>query len=132
MRHTATVERKASKGQIISEISDALIRFEKEYMGRGPLEVKTYLIDNLVLVRFQGALTKAELQLVKSSDPKRGRDLIKEVRIQLLEMGRPLLETVLENITGQKVVSLHTDISTVTGERIILFSLSGPPELADA
>jgi uncharacterized protein YbcI len=116
---------------MIAQISDAFVQFEKEYMGRGPLEVKTYLIEDMVLVRLQGVLTKAELQLVKSSDSERGRDLVKELRIELLEMGRPLLEAVLQGITGRKVVSLHTDVSTVTGERVILFSLSGVPEMAE-
>ncbi|MBM3888453.1 MAG: DUF2294 family protein, partial [Verrucomicrobia bacterium] len=40
--------------------------------------------------------------------------------------GRPLLEALVTDITGQKVRGLHTDISTVTGERIIVFSLGGP------
>ncbi len=124
----AAVPGKVSKGRMGAEIGDAFIQFEKEYMGRGPLEVKTYLLEDMILVRLQGVLTKAELQLVKAADPKRGRDLIKEVRVQLLEMGRPLLEKVLEDITGRKVVSMHTDISTATGERIILFSMSGPLE----
>ncbi|MBM4152475.1 MAG: DUF2294 domain-containing protein [Kiritimatiellaceae bacterium] len=110
------------KTQIEHQISDAIINFEKEYMGRGPLETQTYIIDNMILVRLKGVLTRAELQLVKSEDTDRGRKLIKEVRIELIEKGRPLLDAAVEAITGQKVVSLHTDISTVTGERVILFT----------
>lgn len=114
---------KKSKVQIESEVSEAIIRFEKEYMGRGPGETRTYVFDDMILVRLSNVLTKAEHQLVKGSDSVRGRDLIKEIRIQLLEKGRPLLEAVVEDITDCKVVSLHTDISTVTGERVILFTL---------
>ena len=116
--------------QIETEISEAVIRFEKEYMGRGPIETRSYLIDNMILVRLNGVLTKAELQLAQASDSVRGRDLIKEVRIQLLEKGRPLLEAVINDITGSHVVSMHTDISTITGERIILFTLDQPPQMA--
>ncbi len=111
------------QAQIESEISDAIIRFEKEYMGRGPVETRTYVLEDMILVRLSNVLTKAELQLVRGSDAVRGRELIKEVRIQLIEQGRPLLEAVVEDITGCKVKSLHTDISTVTGERVILFTL---------
>jgi uncharacterized protein YbcI len=118
-----------SKVQIEGEVSDAIIRFEKEYMGRGPVETRTYLLEDLILVRLCNVLTKAELQLVKGSDSQRGRELIKEIRIQLLEKGRPLLEAVVEDITGCKVVSLHTDISTVTGERVILFTLDHEPTI---
>lgn len=112
-----------TKGQIEAEISDALIRFEKEYMGRGPLETKTYIIGDLVLVRLKGVLTRSEHQLAQAGDLDKGRDLIKQVRMALLEKGRPLLEAVVESIVGCKVISLHSDISTVTGERIILFVL---------
>lgn len=115
-----------TKGQVESEISEAIIKFEKEFMGRGPLETKTHIIGDIVLVRLKGVLTLAEHQLSRPGEMNNGRELIKQVRIALLEKGRPLLEAVVESITGQKVKSLHTDISTVTGERIILFTLSAP------
>ncbi|MBN1865028.1 MAG: DUF2294 domain-containing protein [Victivallales bacterium] len=108
-----------------SEISEALVKFEKEYMGRGPLEAKTYIFDDIVLVRLKGVLTKAEHQLASSgsAEASEGRDLIKKVRQALLEKARPLLEAVVEDILKKEVASLHTDISTATGERIIIFTL---------
>lgn len=109
------------------QISDALMNFEKEYMGRGPLETRTYIIENMVIVRLKGVLTKAELQLANTENTERGRKLIKDMRIELIEKGRPLLDAVVESITGQKVISLHTDISTTTGERVILFTLENEP-----
>ncbi|MDR4507611.1 MAG: DUF2294 domain-containing protein [Candidatus Brocadiaceae bacterium] len=114
-----------TRGQIEAEISEAIIKFEKEYMGRGPLETKTYIIEDLILVRLRGVLTKAEYQLASTD----GRSLIKKMRIALLEKGRPLLETVVESIIDQKIKSLHTDISTKTGEKIIIFTLDFPPKL---
>ena len=117
-----------TKGQIEAEISEAVIKFEKEYMGRGPLETKTYILNDLVLVRLRGVLTQAEYQLAKVSGSPSGRDQIKQMRISLLEEGRPLLEAVVESITAEKVKSMHTDISTITGERIIVFTLDGSPE----
>jgi len=115
-----------TKGQLEAEISEAVIRFEKEYMGRGPDETKSYIIDDMVVVRLQRVLTPAEKQLAKSDDS-RGRALIKQVRIELLEKGRPLLERIVQDITGRKVVSLHTDISTIVGERVVIFTLDGCP-----
>jgi uncharacterized protein YbcI len=112
-----------SKGQIEAEISEALIKFEKEYMGRGPEETKTYIIDDMILVRLRHVLTPAEQQLAKTGDGDKGRTLIKQVRTELLEKARPLLEAIVTKITGKKVKSLHTDISTVTGNRIIIFTL---------
>lgn len=111
-----------SKGQIEAEISEALIKFEKEYMGRGPEETKAYIIDDMILVRLRRVLTPAEQQLAKTSDNAKGRTLIKQVRTELLEKARSLLEPIVAEITGKRVKSLHTDISTVTGERIIVFT----------
>ncbi len=115
-----------TQGQIEAEISDAVIRFEKEYMGRGPLEARTYLVEDMVLVRLKGVMTPAEHQLASSDDSRHGRELIKQVRRELLEKGRPLLETVVQDVTSRNVLSLHTDISTVTGERVIVFTLGAP------
>ena len=112
-----------SKGQLEADISEALIKFEKEYMGRGPEQTKTYIIGDLIVVRLQRVLTPAEQQLAGASDETKGRTLIKQVRTELLEKARPLLERIILDLTSRNVKSLHTDISTVTGERVIIFTL---------
>lgn len=109
-----------TKGQIEALIGEAIIKFEKEYMGRGPQETKTYIIKDMVFIRLKGVLTPAEEQLAKTTE---GADLIKKTRVQLLEGARLLLENIVSDITGCQVKSLHTDISTKTGERIIIFTL---------
>ena len=116
-----------SQGEIESAISEGMIRFEQEYMGRGPKEVRAHLIDNLVVVRLKGVLTAAEQHLVKTLAPEKGRDLLKQVRTHLMEIARPTMEAMVQDITGTKVLSLHHDISTVTGEEIVLFTLSESP-----
>ena len=120
-----------SKGQLEAEISEALIKFEKEYMGRGPEQTKTHIIGDMVVVRLQRVLTPAEEQLAGAADETEGRRLIKRVRIELLEKARPLLERIVTDLTGKKVISLHTDISTVTGERVVIFTLESPVALRD-
>lgn len=118
-----------TKGQLEAEISDAIVRFELDYMGRGPGEARTYIIDDLVLVRLRGVLTPAERQLAGVDGTPHGRALVKEVRRELIEKARPLLEVIIHDVTGRAVRSLHTDISTRVGERIIVFSLEGPVRL---
>jgi len=112
---------KKTKGQIEDQISTAMIQFEKEYMGRGPVETKTHVINDMILVRLMGVLTQAEKQLAKNPE---GAELIKKVRANLLEQARTLLVETIEKIVPVKVVSLHTDISTKTGERVIIFTLT--------
>ena len=117
-----------TQGQIEAEISEAMTRFEREYMGRGPTETRTKLVDDCVLIRLRSVLTPAETQLVHMDNRVEGRRLVKRMRTELIENARPLLDTLIAHITGRDVVSMHTDISTVTGERIILFILAEAPQ----
>ena len=117
-------------GELEAEISQAAIQFEKEFMGRGPLATKTYLLDDLVMIRLKGVLTQAELKLAETGDRQRGRYLLKQVRQELIERARPMLECLIRDILGVEISSLHTDISTKSGERIIVLSLAEKPNLA--
>lgn len=108
-------------------ICDGIIRFQEEYLGWRSEQIHAHLIKDLLVVRILSVLTLAERQLVKSLSPEKGRDLIKQVRKQLLELARPMLESLVHEVVGVKVLSLHHDISTVTGEEVVIFSLSGAP-----
>jgi uncharacterized protein YbcI len=116
-----------TQGEIQSAVSAGMTRFQQEFLGRGPKDVQAHLIDDLVLVRLKGVLTAAEQHLVKTLPPEKGRDLLKQVRNQLLEIARPTMEAMVKEITGVDVVSLHHDISTLTGEEVVIFSLREPP-----
>ena len=118
-----------SQGEIEAAICEAMTRFEQEYMGRGPKDIRAHLIGDLLVVRLQGDPSDrgSEHQLVKTLPAEKGRELLKQVRTHLLETARPVMEAVVQEITGVKVVSLHHDISTVTAEEVILFTLAGSP-----
>jgi uncharacterized protein YbcI len=116
-----------TQGEIESAVAEGMSRFEQEYMGRGPKDVRAYLIDDLVVVRLKGVLTAAEQHLVRTLQPEKGRDLLKQVRSHLIEIARPTMEAMVQEITGMKVVSLHHDISTATGEEVVLFALAESP-----
>ena len=96
-------------------------------MGRGPKNIHTHLLGDLLVVRLQGVLTAAEQHLVKTLPAEKGRDLLKQVRTHLVETARPVLEAMVQEVTGVKVLSLHHDISTVTGEEVVLFTLAESP-----
>ena len=121
-----------TQGEIEAAICEGVKRFELEYMGRGPKDIRTHLIGDLLVVRLQGVLTAAEQQLVASLPSERGRDLLKQVRTQLIETARPVLEQMVHEIAGLTPVSLHHDISTATGEEVVLFTLPQPPVCRDA
>jgi uncharacterized protein YbcI len=116
-----------TKGEIEAEISQAIVQFEIDYMGRGPKESRAHVIEDMILVRLKGVLTPAEEQLTKTND---GSELVKKMRATLIEKARPLLDQVVGEITGAKIIDLHTDISTSSGERIFLFILANDLEKA--
>ena len=119
-------------GEIEAAVAEGMSRFQQEYMGRGPKEIRVHLIGDLLVVRLQGVLTAAERQLVTTLPHDKGKGLLKQVRTQLMETARPTLEAIVLEITGAKVVSLHHDISTMTGEEIVVFTLAEAPAFRES
>ena len=109
-----------TKGQLEAKIATAITRFEREHQGRGPQEVRVWILQDLVLVRMKGVLTPAEEKLARDRE---GHRLIKNVRQQLIEGSRSILDEMILHLTKVRVLSLHSDISIKTGEQIIVFTL---------
>lgn len=120
-----------TQGEIEAAVCDGMTRFEHNYMGRGPKDIRAHLIGDLLVVRLQGVLTAAEQHLVTTLPVEKGRDLLKQVRTQLVAIARPALEALVLDITGVAVRSLHHDISTVTGEELVIFTLTDVPAFRD-
>ena len=107
-----------TKGQLEADISALITKFEKEHLGRGPKEVRTFIIQDMILVRLKGILSPAEEKLAKETD---GIQLVKQIRRRLIESSRKVLENIIMEKSNAKVRTLHTDISSRTGERVIIF-----------
>jgi len=133
-----------SQGEIEAAVCDGISRFQQDFIGRGPRDIHSHLIGTLLVVRLQGVLTPAERQLVaprqepssadgngadggKGADPGNGRALLKQVRAHMVSTGRRRLADIVENAVGVPLVSVHHDISTVTGEELMVFSLAEAP-----
>ncbi len=108
--------------EIETAVSDGLVRFAQEYLGHRPTTIQAHLLKDLLVVRLHGVLNAAERQLLSTSDKNRGRDLLKQVRTELIETAHPILVSLVAEITVARVLSLHHDISTVTGEELLLFT----------
>src|SRR5438309_396568 len=121
-----------TQGEIEAGICDGISRFEQDYMGRGPKDIHAHLLGDLLVVRLQGVLTAAEQQLVKSLPAEKGRDLLKQVRTHLIETARPVMEAMVQKVTDVPVVSMHHDISTLTGEEILVFTLAESPAFRES
>ena len=110
-----------TKGEAETAIRNAIIKFEQEFMGRGPTDVKAYILRDIVLVRLKGVLTPAERQLAKNPE---GIEMVKNMRQNLISQGREKLCSQISEITGTEVIGLFTDIDTQIGERMIVFTLA--------
>ena len=119
-----------SQGEIEAAVCDAVARFQQEYMGRGPQNVHAHLVDNKLFVHLQGVLSAAEQRLIEGhgSGNGRGAELLKQLRSHLVLAGRPKLESLVKDATGADPVSVHHDISTATGEEVIVVTLAGVPQ----
>ena len=121
-----------TQGEIESAICEGISRFEQDYMGRGPKDIHAHLLGDILVVRLKGVLTAAEQHLVKALPAEKGRDLLKQVRTHLIETARPVMEAMVQEVTGVKVLTLHHDISTVTGEEIVVFTLAKSADFREA
>jgi uncharacterized protein YbcI len=115
--------------EIESALCEEIMRFQQECMGRRPQKVHTHLIGDILLVRLQGVLTAAERELAQASGGQ-GVILLKHLRDTLVETTRPLIEAIVAKVAGAQVLSLHHDISTVTGEEVLVFTLGEALEFA--
>jgi uncharacterized protein YbcI len=115
------------KGEVESAIRNAIIKFEQEFMGRGPEDVRAFIIKDIVLVRLKGVLTPAERQLAKTPE---GIEMVRRLRQTLIAQGREKLSQKVEEITGARAIGLFTDIDTQVGERVIVFTLDQDLESA--
>ena len=121
-----------TQGEIEAAVSDGITRFMQEFMGRGPKDIRTHLIGDLLLVRLQGILSAAETSLATVLPAERGRDLLKSVRTHLVENSRDRLQHMIEVASEMTCASMHHDVSTVTGEEVFVFTLREAPSVRTA
>lgn len=110
-----------TKGQIEAKISEAVGKFEIEYMGRGPTQIRTIIIQDMIIIRNRGFLSQSEQKLAENSQ---GVELVKKVRSTLFENGRNLLESLIRQVIDVDIISTHSDVSTKTGEKIIIITVA--------
>ncbi|HSK88225.1 MAG TPA: DUF2294 domain-containing protein [Anaerolineales bacterium] len=108
-----------TRGEAEAEITRAVIQFEKEYLGRGPLDARTFFVNDMILIRLRCVLTAGDRKLAETRE---GQALLKETRRQLFESCMAMFEEMITQVIGCKLISLHTDLSAKTGERVIVLT----------
>ncbi|MBV9167378.1 MAG: DUF2294 family protein [Solirubrobacterales bacterium] len=91
---------RAAHGEIVTAISEGLVRLLKDYYGRGPTQAKTYYEDDLVVCLLRGGFTPVEQTLLEGG---RGSAVI-EQRMAFQEVMRQRFESVVESATSRRVI----------------------------
>jgi len=113
------MDNERTKGETEGAIRNAIIKFEQEFMGRGPSDVRAFIVRDLVVVRLKGVLTPAERQLAKTPE---GVDMVKRIRQTLIAQGRDRLFEQVADIIKAKVLALFMDIDAQIGEKVFVFT----------
>lgn len=111
---------KKSKGQIEDALTKRAIIFYRDVFGVGPKQAKSYLLEDMIIVRLQTELLPVERKLLTKN---KGVELVKNLRQNLHDATIEEISKIIKDITGQTVISAHSDISTKTGEILEVFIL---------
>ena len=95
-----------SRGQMMKDISNAMVGLKKQYYGRGPTKAKTYVNDNIVFCVLEGGLTRNEETLLAAGE----EHLIRQYRLRFQEVVTETAEGAIEELTGWKVLTYHSQI----------------------
>jgi uncharacterized protein YbcI len=88
-----------------SAISNLVMRVTREYTGRGPMQARTYVQDDLVTVVLRETLTKGEQRLVDGGQA----DHIRATRHLFQQAMREEMVAGVEDLTGHRVVAFMSD-----------------------
>ena len=107
-----------------SQISNAMVGLKKRYYGKGPEKAKTYINDNYVFTVLEGGLTRNEETLLAA-----GRAaLIREYRLHFQAVMEKTTTEAIEQITGRRVLSYHSQVVFDPDRSFEIFVLDGPPD----
>lgn len=119
--------RKRSRSQIEDEIRAAILTIWADFMGRGPAEVRAFVLRDMIVVRLGDDLTPAEHRLAEGPE---GAAIVKRMREDLIAQARQMLEKRISQITGTRVLGLFMDVNTTSGDRVLVFTLGADLEMA--
>ena len=111
-------------GSLRAALANAMVAMKKQYYGRGPTAAKAWILDDYVFVVLEDGLTRNEETLLEDGK----EDLIRSYRLSFQET---MLETTcgaVEELTGRKVLTYHSQIVFDPPRAFEIFALE--PEAA--
>ncbi len=109
-------------GSLRMALSNAMVGLKKQYYGKGPSRARAYLMDEYVLVVMEGGLTRSEETLLAAGQA----DLVRNYRLAFQETVTQTTTQAVEELTGRKVLSYHSQYVFLPTRAFELFALDAP------
>jgi uncharacterized protein YbcI len=93
-------------GEMLAQISTALVSLHRQYYGKGPVKAKSFIVDDTVLCLLQGGLTIVERTLVDNGDSK----VVYDMRHSFQAAMKEEFQSVVESATGRKVIAYMSQV----------------------
>ena len=93
-------------GSVRAALANAMVGMKKQYYGRGPVAAKAWVLDDYVFVALEGGLTRSEETLL--ADGK--EDMVRSYRLSFQESMTAVATRAVEEITGRRVLTYHSQI----------------------
>lgn len=100
-------------------VSDAAVADMKRASGKGPTKVKTVADDRQVAVVMRDCLTTAHRSLIASGHD----DLVRCEREQLHRLVAPRIATLVEALTGRRLVAVEVEVCVSDDVEVARFKL---------
>jgi uncharacterized protein YbcI len=93
-------------GTLRTALANAMVGLKKQYYGRGPTAAKAWLLDDYLFVAMEGGLTRNEETLLAAGK----QDIIRAYRLSFQEVVAGTAIAAVEELTGRKVLTYHSQI----------------------
>lgn len=97
------------------------MRLHREFYGRGPLNFKLYVVDDIIVIKYKGVLSESEKQIAETSD---GAEMIKNIRRRGFDINLDKLKFEVENFLNTKILNVFTDILPKDDEKVTVFTFT--------
>lgn len=112
-----------SRGGLLMALSNAMVGLKKRYYGKGPERSRTFINENYIFCVMESVLTTSEKTLLEAGED----DLVRTYRLKFEEAMAKTTTEAVEQLTGRKVLTYHSQIVFRPDRAFEIFVLDEPP-----
>jgi uncharacterized protein YbcI len=110
-------------GQLLAAISTRIVAILREHYGRGPMNAKTYALDDIIVVVMRGAgFTPLEQTIMDDN----GADRVVAMRHEFQRVMTDRYKRTIKELTGRNVVAFLSQAHVEPDITIAIFFIDGP------